>query len=99
MMSSTVSIPTDSRTSPGSTSLVEPATDRWVMTAGTSMSDSTPPSDSASVITLLLPSSSAGAGSAKAARLRDVRRGERAADHGPRATLGGERGRRGDIDD
>ena len=33
----------------GSTSSGEPATDRWVITAGTSISDSTPPSDSASV--------------------------------------------------
>ena len=42
-------MPTDRRTSAGSTSSGEPATDRWVIAAGTSMSDSTPPSDSASV--------------------------------------------------
>ena len=47
--SSTPSIPTDRRTSAGSTSSGEPATDMWVIAAGTSISDSTPPSDSASV--------------------------------------------------
>ena len=34
---------------PGRLRAASPATDRWVITAGTSMSDSTPPSDSASV--------------------------------------------------
>ena len=42
-------MPTDRRTRAGSTSSVEPATDAWVIVAGTSTSDSTPPSDSASV--------------------------------------------------
>ena len=42
-------MPTDSRTSAGSTATVEPATDACVMRAGCSISDSTPPSDSASV--------------------------------------------------
>ena len=49
MRSSTDSIPTDRRTSASGTSRCEPATEAWVITAGSSMSDSTPPSDSASV--------------------------------------------------
>ena len=49
MRSSRPSMPTDSRTSAGSTSSGEPATDMWVIAAGSSISDSTPPSDSASV--------------------------------------------------
>ena len=47
--SSTFSIPTDRRTSAGSTSRCEPATEAWVIVAGISTSDSTPPSDSARV--------------------------------------------------
>ena len=43
------SIPTDRRTSAGSTSSGDPAVDRWVIAAGTSIRDSTPPSDSARV--------------------------------------------------
>ena len=47
--SSAASMPTDTRTSAGSTSSGEPAADAWVMRPGCSMSDSTAPSDSASV--------------------------------------------------
>ena len=42
-------MPTDSRTRAGSTSSGEPAADAWVIRAGCSISDSTAPSDSASV--------------------------------------------------
>jgi hypothetical protein len=41
--------PTDNRTRPGSTAICEPAVERCVIAAGTSISDSTPPNDSASV--------------------------------------------------
>ena len=47
--SSVVSMPTERRTSVGSTASGESTADAWVMRAGCSMSDSTPPSDSASV--------------------------------------------------
>ena len=47
--SSVVSMPTDRRTSAGSTASGESTAEAWVMRAGCSMSDSTPPSDSASV--------------------------------------------------
>src|SRR5918996_899355 len=47
--SAAASMPTDSRTRPGSTANGDPAADAWVMRAGCSMSDSTAPSDSASV--------------------------------------------------
>ena len=47
--SSAFSIPTDRRTRPGGTASGESATEAWVIGAGSSMSDSTPPSDSASV--------------------------------------------------
>ena len=46
--SSTDSIPTDSRTSVDGTSSGEPVTDACVISRGCSISDSTPPSDSAS---------------------------------------------------
>ena len=49
MRSSTPSIPTDRRISAGSTASAVSDTDMWVIAAGTSMRDSTPPSDSASV--------------------------------------------------
>ncbi len=49
--SSAVSMPTDRRTRSAGTSSCEPATDAWVIRPGCSMSDSTPPSDSASVNT------------------------------------------------
>ena len=42
-------MPTESRISAGSTASGECATDTWVIAAGISISDSTPPSDSASV--------------------------------------------------
>ena len=47
--SSTSSMPTDSRTSESGTSSAEPATDMCVIWPGCSISDSTPPSDSARV--------------------------------------------------
>src|SRR3989440_281446 len=47
--SSALSMPTDSRTSAGSTASGEPAADACVISAGCSISDSTAPSDSASV--------------------------------------------------
>ncbi len=47
--SSMPSMPTESRTSEGSTSSSDPATEVWVIAAGISTSDSTPPSDSARV--------------------------------------------------
>ena len=50
MRSSTPSIPTDSRISAESTARAVSETDMWVIAAGTSMSDSTPPRDSARVI-------------------------------------------------
>ena len=49
MRSSAPSIPTDRRISAGSTASAVSDTDMWVIAAGTSISDSTPPSDSASV--------------------------------------------------
>jgi adenylate cyclase len=49
MRSSTPSMPTDRRISAGSTARAVSETDMWVIAAGTSTSDSTPPSDSASV--------------------------------------------------
>ena len=42
-------MPTERRISAGSTASGESTADAWVMRAGCSMSDSTPPSDSASV--------------------------------------------------
>ena len=47
--SSTSSMPTESRTRLSGTSSAEPATEAWVIAAGCSISDSTPPSDSARV--------------------------------------------------
>ena len=47
--SSAASMPTDSRTRSAGTSSGEPAAEAWVIDAGCSISDSTPPSDSASV--------------------------------------------------
>ena len=47
--SSTASMPTDRRTSDGGTASGESATDAWVIGAGSSISDSTAPSDSARV--------------------------------------------------
>ncbi|CNV56728.1 Uncharacterised protein [Mycobacterium tuberculosis] len=48
------SIPTESRTRSSGTSNCEPAVDAWVMALGCSISDSTPPSDSARMKTRVL---------------------------------------------
>ena len=51
--SSGASTPQDSRTRSAGTAASEPSTDWWVIACGTSISDSTPPSDSASVKSLV----------------------------------------------
>ena len=53
--SSGSSMPHDSRTRSAGTAASEPSTDWWVIACGTSTSDSTPPSDSASANSLVAP--------------------------------------------
>ena len=67
--------PTDRRTSPAGTSRLEPATDPWVITAGTSIRDSTPPSDSASVKMDVDPATRRARSAAGARHARPGRRG------------------------
>src|SRR5690606_25334317 len=66
--SSTVSIPTDSRTRSSGTAKGEPATEAWVIRAGCSINDSTPPSDSASRNSLARLQASTAAGAPPASR-------------------------------
>ncbi len=61
-------MPTERRTSAGSTASGESTAEAWVMRAGCSISDSTPPSDSASVNNRVRATISSAASSPPAAR-------------------------------